>query len=118
MLGPEYMEGKFHTRAEWIAGGVCDIARTGVMDVGGIGPSMKIAHLAESFNMDAEIHGGGAGNLAVLGAISNARWYERGLLHPFVDYDQAPEYLNSIVDGNGLRRQHSYADDPGAGPGH
>lgn len=98
VLGPEYMEGKFHTRAEWIAGGVCDIARTGVMDVGGIGPSMKIAHLAESFNMDAEIHGGGAGNLAVLGAISNARWYERGLLHPFVDYDQAPEYLNSIVD--------------------
>ena len=68
------------------------------MDVGGIGPSMKIAHLAESFNMDAEIHGGGAGNLAVLGAISNARWYERGLLHPFVDYDRPAEYLNSIVD--------------------
>ena len=98
ILGPEYAGGKFHTRAEWIAGGVCDIARTGVMDVGGIGPSMKIAHLAESFNMDAEIHGGGAGNLAVLGAISNARWYERGLLHPFVDFDQPPEYLNSIVD--------------------
>ena len=98
ILGPEYAGGKFHTRAEWISTGACDIARTGVMDVGGIGPSMKIAHLAESFNMDCEIHGGGAGNLAVLGAIHNGRWYERGLLHPFIDYDETPGYLNSIID--------------------
>jgi L-alanine-DL-glutamate epimerase-like enolase superfamily enzyme len=98
VLGPEYAYGKFHTRAEWIASKACDIARTGVMDVGGIGPSMKVAHLAESFNMDCEIHGGGAGNLAVLGAMHNARWYERGLLHPFIDHDAVPEYLNSIVD--------------------
>jgi L-alanine-DL-glutamate epimerase-like enolase superfamily enzyme len=59
---------------------------------------MKIAHLAESFNMDCEIHGGGSGNLAVLGAMHNARWYERGLLHPFVDYDEIPNFLNSIID--------------------
>ena len=68
------------------------------MDVGGITPSIKIAHLAESFNMDCEIHGGGAGNLAVLGTISNARWYERGLLHPFIDYNIPPSYLNNIID--------------------
>ncbi len=59
---------------------------------------MKIAHLAESFNMDCEIHGGGAGNLAVIGAISNTTWYERGLLHPFIDHDEVPKHLNSIVD--------------------
>ena len=98
IIGPEYAGGKFHTRAEWISTGASDIARTGVMDVGGIGPSIKIAHLAESFNLDCEIHGGGAGNLAVLGAIYNSRWYERGLLHPFLDYDEPPEYLNSIID--------------------
>ncbi|MBI21452.1 MAG: enolase [Chloroflexi bacterium] len=98
ILGPEYAEGKFHTRAEWISNGVCDITRTGTMDVGGITPSIKIAHLAESFNMDCEIHGGGAGNLAVLGTISNARWYERGLLHPFIDYNIPPSYLNNIID--------------------
>ena len=98
ILGPEYAYGKFHTRAEWIATKAGDISRVGGADVGGIGPSMKIAHLAESFNMDCEIHGGGAGNLAVLGAIHNARWYERGLLHPFVDFDEVPEYLNSPID--------------------
>lgn len=101
VLGPEYAYGKFHTRAEWIATKACDISRVGVADVGGIGPSMKVAHLAESFNMDCEIHGGGAGNLAVLGAIHNARWYERGLLHPFVDYDEVPGYLNSPIDPMG-----------------
>ena len=98
ILGPEYAYGKFHTRAEWIASKACDISRVGVADVGGIGPSMKIAHLAESFNMDCEIHGGGTGNLAVLGAIHNVRWYERGLLHPFVDYDEVPDHLNSAID--------------------
>jgi L-alanine-DL-glutamate epimerase-like enolase superfamily enzyme len=98
VLGPEYAGGKFHTRAEWISGGACDIVRTGVMDVGGIGPSMKIVHLAEAFNMECEIHGGGAGNLAVLGAMHNGRWYERGLLHPFLDYDEVPGYLHRLID--------------------
>lgn len=36
--------------------------------------------------------------LAVIGAIKNCRWYERGLLHPFLDYDQLAAYLNSLVD--------------------
>ncbi len=98
VLGPESAEGKFHTRAEWATHGACDILRTGVMDVGGIGPSMKVMHLAESLNMDCEVHSPGAGNLAVLGATHNGRWYERGLLHPFLDYDEPPQYLNSIID--------------------
>jgi L-alanine-DL-glutamate epimerase-like enolase superfamily enzyme len=98
VIGPEYAYGKFHTRAEWITGKACDITRVGVQDVGGISPSMKVAHLSESFNMDCEIHGGGAGNLAVIGGISNTTWYERGLLHPFIDYDEVPAHLNSIID--------------------
>ena len=114
ILGPEYAEGKFHTRAEWISNGICDIARAGTMDVGGITPSIKIAHLAEAFNMDCEIHGGGSGNLAVLGAIPNARWYERGLLHPFVDYNVPPSYLHKTIDpmDNGMIRM---PDLPGLG---
>jgi hypothetical protein len=35
---------------------------------------------------------------ALAGAIKNCRWYERGLLHPFLDYDEVPAYLNSLVD--------------------
>ena len=68
VIGPESMDGKFHTRAEWIKAGACDLTRTGVHDVGGIGPSLKIIHLAESFGMDCEVHGGGAGNLTLTGS--------------------------------------------------
>lgn len=59
---------------------------------------MKVAALAESFGMDCEVHGNGAASPAVVGAIRNCRWYERGLLHPFLDYDEPAAYLNSIVD--------------------
>jgi len=98
VIGPECMDGKFHTRAEWIKAGACDLSRTGVHDVGGIGPSLKIIHLAEAFGMDCEIHGGGAGNLTLTAVQKNGRWYERGLLHPFLDYDEVPEYLNARPD--------------------
>ncbi len=98
VLGPEVAEGKMFTRAEWIVRGACDMTRAGVGDVGGIIPTMKTAHLAEAHGMACEIHGGGPGNLNVLGAMSNGKWYERGLLHPFIDYEEAPAYLNSLFD--------------------
>ncbi len=98
IIGPETAEGKFHTRAEWIKSGACDITRTGVNDVGGIGPSMKIIHLAEAFGMNCEIHGSGPGNLTLCAAQKNGKWYERGLLHPFIEYDEVPEYLNARAD--------------------
>jgi L-alanine-DL-glutamate epimerase-like enolase superfamily enzyme len=98
ILGPESMEGKHWTRAEWASKGACDMIRTGVWDVGGIGPAMKCAHLAESFNLLVEVHGTGAGNLAVCAAVPNTTYYERGLLHPFLDYDRPPAYLNRIDD--------------------
>ena len=98
ILGPESPEGKMRTRAEWIVRNASDITRAGVSDVGGIGPTLKVAHLAESFGMACEIHGGGAGNLHVTGSMWNGRWYERGLLHPFIDYEEPDPWLNSIVD--------------------
>jgi L-alanine-DL-glutamate epimerase-like enolase superfamily enzyme len=54
--------------------------------------------------MHCEVHGGGAANLALCLAVHNCDWYERGLLHPFLDYDVPPAYLHSIpdaMDGDG-----------------
>ena len=28
----------------------------------------------------------------------NCRWYERGLLHPFLEYDDGFDYLNALAD--------------------
>lgn len=53
--------------------------------MGGIGPSLEIAHLAESIGMSCEVHGTGAGNLAVCAAIPNTSFHGRGLLHPFLE---------------------------------
>lgn len=98
ILGPESAPGKHHTRAEWIAAKASDITRAGVPGVGGITPTLKTAHLADAFGMNCEVHGNGAANLAVVAAIKNCAWYERGLLHPFLDYDAVPAYLKSLPD--------------------
>ena len=60
---------------------------------------MKVVHLAESFGMAMEVHGGGGGNLHVLGAMGiPGEFYERGLLHPFIDYDEVEPWLHSKID--------------------
>lgn len=99
VVGPETAEGKMQTRAEWILRGASDISRAGVGDVGGITPLMKTAHLCESFGMRMEVHGGGAGNLHALCAMGiPGGYYERGLLHPFLDYEQPDPWLKELVD--------------------
>lgn len=115
VLGPESLGGKYMSRASWVGQGACDILRAGVAGVGGIAPCLKVAHLAEAYGMHCEIHGNGAANLAVVGAIKNCDWYERGLLHPFLDYDDVPAYLNSIVDPMDADGYVHLPDRPGLG---
>jgi L-alanine-DL-glutamate epimerase-like enolase superfamily enzyme len=99
IVGPETAEGKLQTRAEWIVRGASDISRGGVWDVGGITPRMKIAHLCEAFGVRMEVHGGGVGNLHVLCAMGiPGEYYERGLRHPFLDYDHPSPWLRELVD--------------------
>ena len=116
ICGPETAEGKLQTRAEWVLAGAADILRGGVGDVGGITPLMKIAHLAEAFGMRMEVHGGGPGNLHVLCAMGiPGAFYERGLLHPFIDYDEVPPYLNSLVDPMDEQGNVHISQEPGLG---
>ena len=99
VVGPETAEGKMYTRAEWIRAHASDISRGGVRDLGGITPLVKTAHLCESFGVRMEVHGGGPGNLHVLCAMGfPGQYYERGLLHPFIDYDAVPPWLNELPD--------------------
>ena len=117
ICGPETVEGKNFSRADWINAGACDIVRGGVGDVGGLTPLMKIAHLAESFGMQMEVHGGGVGNLHAMCAISPSvsLYYERGLLHPFIDYDDTPQWLNAPVDPMDASGMVHVSDLPGLG---
>jgi len=78
---------------------------------------LKICHLAESFGMLCEMHGTGAGNLAVACAVPNTTYYERGLLHPMIDYEVPRAYqtrLEDPMDSGGFVRPSS---EPGLGLG-
>jgi len=98
VMGPETAEGKMYTRAEWILRGASDISRYDVWH-GGITPMMKTIHLCESFGVRLEVHGGGPGNLQVLGAMGiPGEYYELGLLHPFIDHYARTPWLTEPID--------------------
>jgi L-alanine-DL-glutamate epimerase-like enolase superfamily enzyme len=116
ICGPETAEGKMYARAEWIKAGACDMVRAGVGDVGGLTPLMKIAHLCESFGVRMEVHGGGPGNLHALCAMGiPGEYYERGLLHPLVEYEQPKPWLNSIDDPMDAEGYVHVSQQPGLG---
>jgi L-alanine-DL-glutamate epimerase-like enolase superfamily enzyme len=49
--------------------------------------------------MAMEVHGGGAANLHALCAMAiPGEYFERGLLHPFIDWEVPKPWLNSIDD--------------------
>ena len=116
VCGPETMMGKHTTRAEWIRQGACDIVRAGVRDVGGLTPMLKVVHTCESFALPMDLHGPDAGNLHMMAAMTiPGEYFERGLLHPFLDYDAAPPWFNSSYD---VMDEHGYvllSEKPGFG---
>ncbi len=48
-------------------------------------------------------------------AIKNTRWYERGLLHPFLNYDDVPAYLNRLADPMDAEGFVHLSQEPGLG---
>jgi len=98
VVGPETLDGKMHARAEWLVAGASDISRYSSL-LGGITPAMKAVALCESFGVPLEMHGANPGNLQVLGAMGiPGEYYERGLLHPFVNYEDATPWLHEVFD--------------------
>ena len=53
--------------------------------------------------------------MAVAAAIPNTNYYERGLLHPFIDYDEPSGYQNRIDDEMDKDGYVHFRDTPGLG---
>ena len=116
VCGPETAEGKMQTRAEWIVRQASDLSRGGVGDLGGITPLIKVAHLCEAHGVRMEVHGGGAANLHVLCAMGiPGQYYERGLLHPFIDYEQPKPWLQALDDPMDDEGYVHVSQEPGLG---
>ncbi len=91
VLACETSDGAHWNAATWIQDGALDMMRTNPNMKGGLTGALKIAHLAESHGMKAQVHGMGVANAHLCGAIPNNDYYEelvissqqiRGLKNP------------------------------------
>jgi L-alanine-DL-glutamate epimerase-like enolase superfamily enzyme len=76
LLSAETSDGAHYNVADFIAFDAAHMVRTSTHYKGGITGGLRIAHLAEAFNLRAEVHGGGLANLHLACAIPNATYYE------------------------------------------
>lgn len=79
VLAAETVDGCHYTAGEFILAGAADMLRTGV-DFRGVTGSLRVAHLADCFQMSAEVHGGGLPNLHLAAALRNNSYYEAMVL--------------------------------------
>lgn len=99
ICGPETAEGKYYTRADWIKYGSASIGRAGALTCGGLTSLIKCLHLYEANGMSVEMHGNHIANLHLLGATGiDGKYFERGLLHPMLDYEVPKPWFAEIYD--------------------
>ncbi len=79
VLVAETVDGCHYTAGEFILADAADMLRTGV-DFRGVTGSLRVAHLADCFQMSAEVHGGGLPNLHLAAALRNNTYYEAMVL--------------------------------------
>jgi len=77
-----------------------DYVRADVDYDGGITGVMKLAHIAEGFGLDCEIHAPGHAPRHCMASIRNTNYYELGLVHPKVPGPkaQAPIFADDYSD--------------------
>jgi L-alanine-DL-glutamate epimerase-like enolase superfamily enzyme len=76
LLVAESSPGSFFNSADFVHFGKGDIVRICVDLKGGITGSVKIAHMAEAFNLRAEVHRGGELSMQLIAAFRNTTFYE------------------------------------------
>jgi len=113
VIGPETLAGAHVARAAWVD--AVDILRIGPLNGGGISACVKTMHLAEAFGMNCEVHGDGASAMALVGSSWASEWYERGLVHPFEDYEWLPPHRYSPVAPLGLDGLVRMSSETGSG---
>jgi L-alanine-DL-glutamate epimerase-like enolase superfamily enzyme len=81
LLATEVTPGGLEALPPWITSGATDFLRGDVVIKGGVTGLMKIAHLAEAFGMNCEVHDAynafnNVASLHVIMAIGNCDWFE------------------------------------------
>lgn len=99
VLAAETSDGVHWNAATWIDMKALDMVRTSSFYKGGITGALKIAHLAESHGIRAQVHGMGLANAHIAAAIPNNDFYEQLVFSSahIASLRQMPEL--PIVDG-------------------
>lgn len=80
LLALEHVRG-LEAHVDFIEGQGTDFVRVDP-DYDGVTGTMKIAHAAEGFGLDAELHGSGPVRRHLMAAMTNTNFYELSLVHP------------------------------------
>lgn len=95
LLVAETSDGAHMNVADFVAAGCAQMVRTDAFLKGGVTGALRIAHLADSFHLRAEIHGGGAVHAHLAMVIPNTTFYESLIMtNPVV------RELRVAADGN------------------
>jgi L-alanine-DL-glutamate epimerase-like enolase superfamily enzyme len=102
LLQGEHVRG-FEQQVDFITADATDFVRADPDYDCGITGVMKIAHAAEGFGLDVEIHAPGPPHRACMAAIRNTNYYELGLVHPkvptprsvYLDYSDALDAVDA-----------------------
>ncbi len=97
LLITEYVRG-IEPKADFIVAGGTDYVRVDPEYDHGITGAMKIAHLAEAFGLDCEVHACGPAHRHVMSAMRNSNFYELALVGPDCPNMVAPVYTNGYTD--------------------
>jgi L-alanine-DL-glutamate epimerase-like enolase superfamily enzyme len=99
ILATEHVRG-LEQHVDFIATDSTDIVRVDPEYDGGITGAMKIAHAAEGFGLDVEIHAPGPAHRHLMSALRNTNYYEMALVHPCTDeFGRPPVYTCGYQDG-------------------
>jgi L-alanine-DL-glutamate epimerase-like enolase superfamily enzyme len=117
LLQTEHVRG-VEPKADFIVAEATDFVRADPEYDLGITGTMKIAHLAESFGLDVEIHASGPAHRHCMAAIRNTNFYEVALVGPKCKNAMPPVYTDGYsdeLDGVGGDGCFTVPDGPGLG---
>lgn len=97
LLQTEHVRG-VEPKADFLVAGGTDFLRVDPEYDLGITGAMKIAHLAEAFGIDAEIHACGPAHRHCMAAMRNSNYYEVALVGPGVPNAVPPVYTCGYTD--------------------
>ncbi len=97
LLQTEHVRG-VEPKADFLIAGGTDFLRADPEYDMGITGTMKIAHLAEAFGVDVEVHASGPAHRHCMAAIRNTNFYEVALVGPNCPNAQPPVYTCGYSD--------------------